>query len=165
MAFFAPFPMVREYLGRDARFATAIRYAEELLRPGTPANNRLRARPIGPSERVDLGHGTYVLEQAYLTRSRPETYFESHIRNIDVQLVLDGTETIAVEDISRLTVSVPYDAEAEIIKYGECATDSKLVVKAGDAAVFFPCDGHMPTLHFGAPALVRKSVIKIPVSG
>ncbi|HVU17101.1 MAG TPA: YhcH/YjgK/YiaL family protein [Candidatus Didemnitutus sp.] len=165
MAFFGPFSTVREFLARDPRFATAIRYAEELLQPGSPANLRMRSRAVGPSERIDVANGTYVLEQAYLTRARSETYFESHLRNIDVQLVLEGTETMGVEDISRLKVSMPYDSEAEIIKYFEPATESRLVIKAGDAAVFFPCDGHMPTLHFGPQALVRKSVIKIPVGG
>jgi beta-galactosidase beta subunit len=40
---------------------------------------------------------------------------------------------------------------------------SVLRLGAGEAAVFFPVDGHMPSIAIAAPVLVHKSVIKVPV--
>ena len=38
-------------------------------------------------------------------------------------------------------------------------------LEAGDVAVFFPTDVHMPGLRSGAaPVLVRKTVVKVPVA-
>ena len=48
--------------------------------------------------------------------------------------------------------------------YGDYAAASQLRFRAGEAAVFFPKDGHMPSLRAGATAqLVRKTVVKVPV--
>ena len=165
MALFGPYPTIREHLLRDPRFAEAVAYVDELLRPGSAAGRRLGALGAGTTEKIELSHGTFALEQAYLTKTRPEVYFESHRRMIDVQVVVSGAETMAVEDITRLAVTTPYDPEKDLVKYAEPAGDSPLVIRAGDAAVFFPADGHMPTLRVGAEsALVRKSVVKVPVT-
>jgi YhcH/YjgK/YiaL family protein len=52
----------------------------------------------------------------------------------------------------------------DLATYLDAADASQLRLRAGEAAVFFPVDVHMPSLRVGAePALVRKSVVKVPV--
>jgi biofilm protein TabA len=36
-------------------------------------------------------------------------------------------------------------------------------VEEGEVAVFFPADAHMPSLALEAPAIVFKTVVKVPV--
>jgi biofilm protein TabA len=164
MAIFGPYQLTRARLAHDPRFAVAFRYVDELLRPGSEAHRRLLAVAPGTAQKTELANGTYVLEQVYSTKARSECFFESHRRNIDVQVVVEGAEIIEVEDIDRLVVSVPYDSERELVKYADTPAASRLSMRAGDAAIFFPADGHMPTVQLGSlPLAVRKSVVKVPV--
>jgi len=165
MAIFGPFAVTRVRLEADPRFTGALRYVEELLRPGSPARRRIDAIAPGATEKINLDDGAFALEQAYAVRPRAECFFESHRRFIDVQVIVEGAEVIEVEDVGRLAITQAYDADKDLIKYADTAAASRLALRAGDAAVFFPADGHMPCLADGAgPGLVRKSVVKVPLS-
>lgn len=162
MALFGPFTTLRQQLAADSRFAAALAYAADVLDPQSAAFARVAAVDEGETRRVELDAGAFALEQAYRTKPRTEGFFESHRKYIDVQLIVAGEETMEVEDIARLTVSMPYVAERDLIKYADAAVASQLIMRAGDAAVFFPEDGHMPSLQWRGPMLVRKSVVKVP---
>lgn len=148
---------------RSARFAAAFAYVQEILTDGSAAHRRIGALSAGASEKIELADGVFAIEQVYQTKPRPEGFFESHRKYIDVQVVVAGAELMEVEDISRLTVSQAYDAERDFLKYADTATASRLVVRAGDVAIFYPADGHMPTLQLGRSELVRKTVVKVAV--
>jgi biofilm protein TabA len=164
MAIFGPYAVARARVADDRRFAAALAYVDELLRPDSEPHRRVRSGAPGPAQRIELAAGTFVLEQTYETRLRAETFFESHRRYIDVQVIVEGAEAIEVEDISRLQVTVAYDADRDLIKYADTPAASRLALRDGDAAIFFPADGHMPTLRLASQAvLVRKCVVKVPV--
>jgi YhcH/YjgK/YiaL family protein len=163
MALFGPFPVVAAQLAPDLRFQAAFEYARAALAPGAAARVRLAGLGAGESVKIELAGGAFAIEQVYAARARPEGFFESHRKYIDVQLVVEGEELMEVEDISRLVVSEAFNAERDLIKYGDTAVASVLRMRAGDAAVFFPEDGHMPSLQWRGPGLVRKSVVKVPV--
>jgi biofilm protein TabA len=163
MALFGPFPTLRGQLCRDSRFSSALAYAAEVLDPAAAAHRRVLALGTGSTHRVELANGVFAIEQVYLSRSRPEGFFESHRKYIDVQLIVAGEEWMEVEDIVRLKATQPFEADRDLVVYADTATASRLLVRAGDGTVFFPEDGHMPTLCVGVPALVRKSVVKVPV--
>jgi len=80
-----------------------------------------------------------------------------------VQLIVEGEELMEVDDISRLAVSEPFNPDRDFIKYRDTAVASVLKMRTGDAAVFFPEDGHMPSLQWKVAGLVRKAVVKVPV--
>jgi YhcH/YjgK/YiaL family protein len=164
MAVVAPFAELRSQAARDSRFVAAFEYVAEILRQGTPSRRRFDALTLGASEKQDLGGGVFAIEQVYHTKNRSDGFFESHRKHIDVQVIVSGIEVMELEDIGRLVVSMPYDAERDLIKYTDTAAASRLNLRAGDAALFFPADGHMPCLHPAAgPTLVRKTVVKVPV--
>lgn len=164
MALFGPFPAVRAQIHPDARFAAALVYVEEVLMAGSAARRRVETLAEGASEKVELADGVFAIEQVYQTKPRPEGFFESHRRYIDVQVIVAGAELMEVEDISRLTVGQAYDSERDFVKYADTSTASRLLMRAGDVAVFYPVDGHMPTLQrAGRPELVRKTVVKVAV--
>jgi len=162
MAIFGPFHQVKKQV-TDPRFAAALVYVETALQAGSTANARILAVPAGTTGRVELTGGAFVLEQVYEPKARPDGFFESHRRYIDVQVIVAGEELMEVEDISRLTVTQDYLPERDLIKYADTAAASVLKMRAGDVAVFFPEDGHMPSLRWRGPGLLHKTVVKVPV--
>lgn len=146
-----------------AGFDTAFAYLRDLMQSGTAANSRLNGLAVGAVEKIELADGVFAMEQVYLSKERYARY-ESHRRYIDIQVVVVGEELMEVADINRLTIEEPYDAERDVIIYGDYAASSVLHFQPGDAAVYRPEDGHMPNLRVGTEgALVRKVVVKIPV--
>lgn len=163
MAFFGPLDNLRAQIDSPS-LAVALRYAVEALDPGAEAHRRILALAPGESHRHELGGGVFAIEAAYMTKPRAEGFFESHRKYIDVQVVVVGEEIMEVEDIERLRETAAYDPERDFIKYAHGEGVSVLRIRAGDVAVFFPDDGHMPSIQTAGPVLVRKTVVKVPVA-
>lgn len=164
MAITGSFSAVRAQAPQTAGFNAAFTYVEDLLRESSPARKRLQGIAAGSSERIELGHGAYAIEQVYASKPRAEGLFESHRRYIDVQVIVEGCESMEVVDASRATVREPYNEERDFLLYHDAPDASVVKLRAGEAAVFFPVDIHMPSLRLGAEAgLVRKTVVKVPV--
>ncbi len=163
MAIFGAFSTVRAQVAGDVRFAAAVDYVADLLAEGSVARQRIGRLLAGVTERFELPGGAFALEQVYRPKARSEGFFESHRKFIDVQVIVEGEEQMEVGDVARLVVTEPYHAERDFIKYADTAEASVLRLRAGDVAVFFPDDGHMPSLHWRGGGLVRKSVVKVPV--
>jgi YhcH/YjgK/YiaL family protein len=162
MAVFGSIASVHAQLPSAPKFVCAFAYLDALLRAGGAA--RLRGLPVGESARVELEHGVYAIEQAYRSKLRPEGFFESHRRYVDIQVVVDGEEWLEVAEVGGLAVRTPYEADRDLIAYEDRDGASLLHLRAGEAAVFFAADGHMPGLAGpAAPAVVRKTVLKVPV--
>jgi len=163
MAILGTFETVRAQSPRNAAFDAAFAYTREILREGSAERARLFALEPGKSARVELGDGVFAMEQAYLTKPRPEGFFESHRRHVDVQVVVAGREIIEVIDASRSAVQVPYDVERDFTHHADSPGASVARLESGDVAVFFPADVHMPGLRAGTDGvLVRKTVVKVP---
>ena len=164
MALLGSLSTLRAQTARMEIFKATFTYLEEMFRVGSPAALRLRSAAVGANQRIELSGGAFALEQVYQTKARPEGFFESHRKYIDVQVVVEGDEVLELVEISRLTATQPYDAERDYFKYADYAGASLLRLGAGEAAIFFPVDGHLPGLRPGGVAgLVRKTVIKVPV--
>jgi len=163
MAIFGSFSTVQLQVAADARFAAAMVYVAEALKSGSPAAQRIAGFAPGASEKTELTGGAFAIEQVYVPRLRPDGFFESHRNYIDVQVIVEGEELMEVQEIARLKVSDPYLPERDLIKYADSADAAVLRLYAGDVAIFFPEDGHMPSLRWRGPGLVRKTVVKVPV--
>jgi YhcH/YjgK/YiaL family protein len=165
MALFGSLATLRAQAPQRPAFTEAFDYVEEVMRQDSAGRLRLEALSPGNSNKVELGRGLFAIEQAYETKPRPEGFFESHRTYIDLQVIVSGEELMEVIDISRISVSEPYDPARDLIKYHDIADASMLRLRAGAAAIFFPVDVHMPSLRLQASAtLVRKTVVKIPVN-
>jgi biofilm protein TabA len=165
MALFGTLASLRAQAPQHAGFAVAFDYVTELLQPGSTAHTRLRGIARGASQKIELSGGVFAVEQVYDTKPRAEGFFESHRKYIDVQIVAEGEELMEVVDVSRITVREPYVAERDLITYHDTDKAAALRLVAGEGAIFFPVDIHMPSLRLGSTAvLVRKSVVKVPVA-
>lgn len=162
MAVFGSYPAVHRQLRPDPRFSAAFAYVAEALQQGSAAAARIGGLAAGVTERIELSGGAFALEQAYLPKVRAEGFFESHRKFIDVQVVVTGEELMEVAEITRLVATTDYNPERDLRKYAAVADASVLRMSAGEVAVFFPEDGHMPSLRWRGPGLVRKTVVKVP---
>jgi len=119
-----------------------------------------------PDGRVEIdGDRVFALVQSYETvAASAPVLFEVHRKHIDVQYVTAGQEVIGWASTDRLTVTADYD-EAKEAWFGtlEAADTTFVRLAAGELAVFYPTDGHAPRLAAGAPAAVKKIVVKVVV--
>ena len=165
MALYGSFATVRAQALQTPGFATAFAYVDEVLRADSAARARLRAMPLKMAEKIDLGGGVFVMEQVYETKTRSDGFFESHRKYIDVQVIVEGEELMELIDISRIKARDAYDPERDFSGYEDATGASRLTALAGDAAIFYPEDVHMPSLRLGAnAAVVRKAVVKVPLA-
>jgi YhcH/YjgK/YiaL family protein len=162
MALFGPLSVVRHQCAR-AEFHAAFAYAGEALKPGSAAHARIMALATGSTHREELPGGAHAIEMAYQTKTRPEGFFETHGRFIDLQVVVSGEELMEVDCADRLAVAQPYDEARDFTKHADSDSPSVLRIRPGDVAVFWPADAHMPSLAINQPSLVRKTVIKVPI--
>jgi YhcH/YjgK/YiaL family protein len=165
MALFGSLATVRTQLCERPAFQKALAYVEEILRPGSPSHVRLQGVATGDIVRLELGDGVFALEQAYVAKPRAEGRWEAHQLYIDVQVVVSGDELMEVTEVSRLHVTEDFTPAKDLLFFGDYAEGSVLRMRAGEVAVFYPADGHKPSLAAGSPAvLVRKTVVKVPVA-
>ena len=119
---------------------------------------------------LSLVHGSYDVGYndikmnvgKYFTKSENEKFWESHKKYLDVQIIINGTEKVAISDIRNMEVK-SFDSEKDlVILKGEKAFD--VVMKTGDVLVFFPNDVHKPELNISETdnsGSIRKIVTKV----
>lgn len=166
MALFGNLSTVRAQLVHRSVFDLSFAYLDDALKSGTAANKRVLGVALGESNRVELGEGAFSLEQAYLSKPRAQGKLESHIKYIDIQVLLAGEEIIEVGEIATLKLLENLTPAKDVIFYHDSHLLSPLRLSGlGATAIFYPHDGHMGGLAIGAPVPVRKIVIKVPVAG
>lgn len=165
MALFGSLSTVRAQLAASPAFDLAFDYVARVLTPGTPEAARIAAVPVGETGRVELGEGVFALEQAYIAKPPAEGKWEAHERFIDVQVIASGKELMGLIDVGVLTLSEDYREKRDLMFFAANDGGSTLRAGAGDVAVFFPVDAHKPSLADGVATTVRKTVVKVPVSG
>jgi len=146
-------------------FQVALAYLATLLDPTSTPAKRLRSLQGGAFEKVPLAGEDFALEQVYDSKPASDCFFESHRDYIDVQFILEGEEVIRVAHRENLTIEMPYDASMDLIKYHDTTDYSEITLHAGDIAIFYPDDAHMPCVQVGTPTKVVKSVVKVAYHG
>ena len=119
---------------------------------------------------LSLVHGSYDVEYndikmnvgKYFTKGDNEKFWESHKKYLDVQIMINGTEKVAINDIRDMEVK-SFDEEKDLtILEGDKAFD--IIMKTGDVLVFFPNDVHKPELNVSEnddSGNIRKIVTKV----
>ncbi len=164
MALIGPLSTIRVQLAATPGLQIALDYVGECFREGGSPRARLLAAATGHNARVELGSGVFALEQVYLTKPRAQGRWETHVSYIDVQAIIAGEEFMETADRARLILHEDLTPGKDLVFYLPFEQGSVLRLAAGGIAVYFPADGHMGSLAIGAPGLVRKTVVKVPVS-
>ena len=162
MALFGALEVVKNQADRE-KFATAFLYLEKLIDKNSVEHKRVMGTALDVCVKIELDENSFVLEQVYDAKDRKECFFESHRKYIDVQFILGGEEIIEVSNTNLLAVALAYNEELDFIKYEETKGISSIVLKAGDVAIFYPQDAHMPCIKAGSGTKVLKAVVKVRV--
>jgi len=137
------------YVGLEQDFAAAFNYL---------STHDLAGLPPG---RIDLqGNDLYALVQEYSTKPFEQGAWEAHRRYIDVQCLVSGRERIYCAPLERLRAGV-YVPEKDFLPL--TGSGPWLDLSAGDFAIFFPEDAHMPGRTIEGPTAVKKVVVKVRV--
>ena len=118
-----------------------------------------------PGGKYELdGDALYASVQAYTSKLEADAKFEGHQRYIDIQYIISGTEVMKFGDIAKLTEKIPYDPVKDCGFYADqTGAAGSAVFGAGDFAIFFPQDIHMPGVCNGTPSPVKKIVVKVKI--
>lgn len=160
MAFFGTLEVVKSQADRE-KFKTAFLYLERLVDKESVEHKRIMECALDVCKKIELDEENFVLEQAYSSKDRAECFFESHKKYIDLQFILSGEEIIEVSNRNLLAVALAYNEELDFIKYQDKKECSSIVLKAGDVAIFYPQDAHMPCIKVKESVKVVKAVIKV----
>jgi YhcH/YjgK/YiaL family protein len=137
------------YRGLSPRIALAFDYL---------CGSDLRDAAAGTFE-ID-GTRVYAIIQDYISLPLLQGAWEAHRHYIDLQYVIAGTERMGHAHISRLAPGA-YDPTRDVLPLA--GEGDFLTLGPGDFMLLFPADAHMPRIAVGAPAPVRKVVVKIAV--
>lgn len=103
--------------------------------------------------------GGFLLIQEGTTMPIQAGDFEAHRKYLDVQILLEGAETIAWADIGDLTVSVPYNEQAD--RSNHSGSGCTIPIKPDMFYICAPHDAHKACGHVETPAHFRKVVMKL----
>ncbi len=137
-------------------------------RPGSRLHQALvHARDVAHTVadgRIEIdGDKLYASVATYETRPKEERRFEGHRRYIDVQVLLEGEESIEVSLDEDLQTIEAYDEKRDVMFLKPPQHAASLVMKPGCFGVFFPHDIHRPGCHLQDRSRVRKIVMKVAV--
>ena len=108
--------------------------------------------------------GYYVMLQEYNTKPENEGRWETHKKYIDIQYIVSGAETTKYTNSSNLDEMIESDEERDFYFYRNAVCEDSMTVRNGEFVIFFPEDGHKPSLHVdGELAEVKKMVVKVKV--
>jgi YhcH/YjgK/YiaL family protein len=137
-----------QYTALHPLFAEGFRFINELPAGAAPG-------------RYEMSSGAYALVQEYDTKPVEGAKYEAHRKFIDIQFIFSGEELCYYAPLSQM-VADEYQPEKDYV--GLTGEGFALPLKAGEFAIFYPRDAHLPSrMTHAGPRPVRKVVVKIPV--
>ena len=109
-----------------------------------------------------IGDWVIVKVKDYDTKLRRDSLFESHVKYINVQYMIQGEEIITLAPVDSLTVCKPYDADKDIVFYSSSNLGADHLLKPGQPMIIQPREGHMPGVAIDRISEVKKAIVKIP---
>ena len=135
-------------------------YLELSLSNDSVVSKRLKNYAVGSFERIELSQEVFMSK--FLTKSR-DMFFESHMKYIDFQLMLEGEEQMEILHQKDAKISHPYDESQDLI-----CTIILMRPQNIDEVWRFEFIFQMISiwdLMKNSSVLVRKTVVKLPVIG
>jgi len=115
--------------------------------------------PLGKHD-ID-GNNLFYLISEDSTEAQAERRAEYHARYLDIQIVLRGQEGMTFRTLPAGEPQIDWLADKDIAFLAEGAQEKTVILNEGDFVVFYPGEVHKPLCAVGAPAKVRKAVVKV----
>lgn len=145
-------PQWRQYHAISPRFEKAFTFLQQVTDQTQVGRHEI------------AGEEVFAFVQQHSTKPVQERQYESHRKYIDVQFIQRGREVIYWAPLPLLTnVTMPFDPEKDAVLYDLIPEGVPLPVRAGEFAILFPEDGHIPSCVWDQPAEVLKVVVKVQV--
>jgi biofilm protein TabA len=110
------------------------------------------------------GDNIYAFVQRHSTKLVEERQYEVHRKYIDIQFMLTGREVMYWAPLAQMTnVTMAFDESKDAALFALIPEGVPVQVRAGQYAIFYPDDAHIPSCAWGAPAEVLKVVVKVKV--
>ncbi len=133
----------------------------EQIAAGLALLNEDCVRNAAPGKYEVQGDDIFYIVDEYETKPIEEGRLEVHRKYLDIQYIVSGRECIGYAPLEGLTEEAPYDGEKDLVFYKYTPVVSKLVLKPGMFAIFWPNEAHMPGRSIESPETVKKIVVKI----
>lgn len=115
--------------------------------------------PAGKYE-ID-GKMVYAMVNEYESKPASECKLESHIKYIDIQVILQGEEQVGFVVKTNQQPTIEYNPEKDVMFFQEEVFNFPFTV--GDFAIFYPTDLHQPGIQLNGVSKVRKVVVKVAI--
>lgn len=110
------------------------------------------------SYKID-GDNIFVNIVSYRTVEKEKRFWEAHRKYIDVHLMLDGKEKIALNHIDNLNQR-EYEEEGDFLPLdGDEA--SAVLLEKGDFLICYPEDAHMTAIKANEEEVIKKAIFKV----
>lgn len=106
--------------------------------------------------------GGYLFFQEGITTPIDEGTFEAHVKYLDVQIVLSGSEYVAWAPINELAVDVEYDTEKDVVRLNG-SPKAVMKIDKGMSYIFQPHDGHKALKYIDETTTYSKAIIKVEI--
>lgn len=110
------------------------------------------------------GNRLFYLISEDMTEPFEKRRAEYHARYLDIQIVLKGQEGMTFSTLPAGTPETDWLAEKDIAFLPKGEQEKTVILNEGDFVVFYPGEVHKPLCAVGAPAQVRKAVVKLLVA-
>lgn len=114
---------------------------------------------VKPGKYAIDGTNVYAIVTEAPSKEFEASAWESHRKYVDLQYVIKGQETIGVAQVSKATVTKPYNETTDNANYN--AQGQYFIAMPGTFFLFFPSDAHRPNIKVAGYDVVKKIVIKI----
>jgi len=165
MAIFGRLVDIQEQFKSTDELVLVFDYLTQAVTSNTDINARIQSMDYDQYEKIEITSDIFAIEQSYNTRKSEKSLFESHMKYIDIQLLISGEEVIEVVRTDLLKIDSEYNEENDYSLYKASPNSSKIIMQKGDFSIFFPKDGHMPGIQKSNKSQrVFKTVVKFPVA-
>lgn len=114
-------------------------------------------KPVGKYECDDI----FAFVQEGSTKNTDETKFESHIKYMDIQFVVEGSEILGWQNINKLTVADEYNEDSDMILY--IGNGENIKISENMFYIVHEKDGHKPCTHISNQTNYKKVVLKLKI--
>lgn len=136
-----------------AKLREAIEYVKQHITHETPLGKH------------DIeGNQVFVLVSNDSTDAVEKRRAEFHAKYLDIQIVLSGEEGMTFSNLPAGKTDTDWLAEKDVAFLAAGGQEKQFIMQAGDFVVYYPGEVHKPLCAVGAPAHVRKAVVKIDVA-
>ena len=99
----------------------------------------------------------------YQTSDDHTAPYESHLKYIDIQILVSGEELMQVDDVSHLHILESYNEEKDCILYHASVNNPGVVLRPGSVLILYPKDAHRSNMYL-RPSSVKKIVGKLLIT-